>query len=131
VRAPVYDTLWFAKSPMIKPAVDEILQVTPNEIHGLADPITQAEILKKMIEDGKVFNPINEVDQVHPRPIFIVTGSADRGIPLEGVRRLFDAAKRPKEFAVVEGADHSLSNPDHYAMTSELVVSWFREAYCQ
>ncbi|MHA2208282.1 MAG: alpha/beta hydrolase [Candidatus Thorarchaeota archaeon] len=131
VRAPVYDTLWFAKSPMIRPAVEEILLVTPDEMHGLADPTTQEEILGKMIEDGKVYNPINEVDQVCPRPIFIVTGGADRGIPLEGVRQLFDAAKRPKEFAVVEGADHNLSNPDHYAMTSELVVSWFREAYPQ
>ncbi|MFX1270977.1 MAG: alpha/beta hydrolase family protein [Promethearchaeota archaeon] len=131
VRAPVYDTLWFAKSPMIKPAVDEILHISPNEMHGLSDPTTQAEILRKMIDDSMVYNPINEVDQVHPRPIFIVTGSADKGIPLEGVRRLFDAAKRPKEFAVVEGADHNLSNPDHYAMTCELVVSWFREAFCQ
>lgn len=131
VRAPVYDTLWFANSPMIKPAVDEILQVTPNEMHGLADPTTRKGILRKMIEDGMIYNPINEVDQVSPRPIFIVTGSADRGIPLEGVRRLFDAANRPKEFAVVEGADHNLSNPDHYAMTCELVISWFREAYHQ
>jgi dipeptidyl aminopeptidase/acylaminoacyl peptidase len=129
VRAPVYDTFWFGNSPMIKPAVDEILLITPNEMHGLSDATTQAEILEKMIKDSLVYNPINEVDQVSPRPIFIVTGSADRGIPLEGVRQLFDAAKRPKEFAVVEGADHNLSSPDHYAMTCELVISWFREAY--
>jgi putative redox protein len=116
---------------MIRPAVEEILLVAPTEMHGLADPITQEQMLDKMIEDGKIFNPINEVEQVYPRPIFIVTGGADRGIPVEGVRRLFDAARRPKEFAVVEGADHNLSNPQHYAMTSELIVSWFREAYHQ
>jgi dipeptidyl aminopeptidase/acylaminoacyl peptidase len=131
VRAPVYDTLWFAESPMIKPTVDELARVSPNEMHGLADPVIQKEILKKMIEDGKIYNPIDEVDEISPRPLFIVTGSADRGIPVEGVRRLFDSAKKPKEFAVVEGADHNLSNPDHYAMTCELVISWFQEAYPQ
>ncbi|MHA2142928.1 MAG: alpha/beta hydrolase [Candidatus Thorarchaeota archaeon] len=131
VRAPVYDTLWFAESPMIKPTVDELVRVSPNEMHGLADPSTQKGMLGRMIDDAKIYNPLKEVDRVAPRPIFIVTGGADRGIPLEGVRQLFDAAKRPKEFAVVEGADHNLSNPEHYAMTCELVVSWFREAYPQ
>jgi dipeptidyl aminopeptidase/acylaminoacyl peptidase len=131
VRAPVYDTLWFAESPMIQPTVDELVLISPNEMHGLADSVTQKKILGKMIEDSRIYNPINEVDQISPRPIFIVTGGADRGIPVEGVRSLFDAAKRPKEFAVVEGADHKLSNPDHYAMTCELVISWFREAYPQ
>jgi dipeptidyl aminopeptidase/acylaminoacyl peptidase len=131
VRAPVYDTLWFAESPMIKPAVDEILKISPNEMHGLADPVIQKALLEKMIEDAKIYNPINEIDRLSPRPIFIVTGGADQGIPVDGVRRLFDEAKRPKEFAVVEGADHNLSNPEHHAMTCELVVSWFREAYPQ
>ncbi|MHA2020703.1 MAG: alpha/beta hydrolase [Candidatus Thorarchaeota archaeon] len=131
VRAPVYDTLWFAESPMIQPTVDEIVRISPNEMHGLADPVIQKEILTLMIEDSRIYNPIDEVDEISPRPLFIVTGSADCGIPMEGVRRLFDSAKKPKEFAVVEGADHNLSNPDHYAMTCELVISWFREAYPQ
>jgi putative redox protein len=131
VRAPVHDTLWFAESPMIKPTVDDLVRVSPNEIHGLADPVIQKELLTKMIEDSKIYNPIDEVDEISPRPLFIVTGSADRGIPVEGVRRLFDSARKPKEFAVVEGADHNLSNPDHYAMTCQLVISWFQEAYPQ
>ena len=131
VRAPVYDTLWFAESPMIRSAVAEILQVSPKEMHGLAEPAIQKAMLEKMIKDSRIYNPINEVNRLSPRPIFIVTGGADKGIPVDGVRRLYDEAKRPKEFAVVEGADHNLSNPEHYAMTCELVVSWFREAYPQ
>lgn len=129
VRAPVFDTLWFAKSPMIRPVVEDLLQTLPDEIHGLADPSIREKILQKMIDDAHIYNPMNVIHEVSPRPLFIVTGSGDVGIPVEEVRRLYDKAKKPKEFAVVEGADHNLSNPDHFAMTCELVVSWFREAY--
>jgi alpha/beta superfamily hydrolase len=32
LRAPVYDTLWFSQSPMIRPAVDSIVDTDPSQI---------------------------------------------------------------------------------------------------
>ena len=50
VCAPVYDTLAFARSPMIQPAVDELLRNNPDAVHGLTNPDLRKRILKWMIE---------------------------------------------------------------------------------
>ncbi len=40
-------------------------------------------------------------------PVLVIAGSADRIVPLEQSRALFDAARRPHRFVTVEGADHN------------------------
>lgn len=131
LRAPVFDTLWFAKSPMIPPAVQHILENSPDEVHGLADLPTQERILKGMVEDAKVYNPMNEIGMISPRPLMITTGDADKGIPLEGVERLYSLAGQPKELVVVKGADHTLSTPGSVAETNSAVLSWFKRVWTQ
>ncbi|MFW9810249.1 MAG: alpha/beta hydrolase, partial [Candidatus Thorarchaeota archaeon] len=37
LRAPVFDTLWFSQSPMIRPAVDLIVETDPTQIRGIDD----------------------------------------------------------------------------------------------
>jgi len=131
LRAPVFDTLWFAKSPMIPPAVEFIIENSPDEFHGLADPPTRERILRSMVEDAKVYNPVNEIGRISPRPLMITTGDADKGIPLEGVRRLYDLAGQPKELVVVKGADHTLSTPGSVAETNNAVLSWFNRVWSE
>ena len=125
LRAPVYDTLWFAKSPLIKPNVEYLVENEPDQVHGLQDPSLRADTLKKMIDDAEVHNPLNEIAKIAPRQLLIVHGSDDVGIDLAGVKRLYELAGEPKELVVVEGADHSLSDPRAYEITMETVVSWF------
>jgi len=131
LRAPVFDTLWFAKSPMIPPAVQAILKDSPDAFHGLADLSTREQILGSMVEDAKVYNPINEIGKISPRPLLITTGDADKGIPLEGVQRLYDLAGQPKELVVVKGADHTLSTSESVAETSHAVLSWFKRVWSE
>lgn len=126
LRAPVYDTLWFARSPMIPTAVEELVQTTPDQVHGLTDPQIREDIFRWMVEDAKQLNPMNEIDRVTPRPLFIITGDADLGIDVAGVKRLFDAAKEPKEMVVVKGADHNLTSPAAYEETVKAVIDWFQ-----
>ncbi|MFX1602157.1 MAG: alpha/beta hydrolase [Promethearchaeota archaeon] len=131
IRAPVFDTLWFAKSPMIPPAVQYILETSPDEFHGLADASTREIILTSMVEDAKSYNPINDIGRISPRPLFMTTGAADKGIPLEGVKRLYDLAGQPKELVVVGGADHTLSTPESVAETNNAVLSWFKRVWSE
>jgi dipeptidyl aminopeptidase/acylaminoacyl peptidase len=126
LRAPVYDTLRFARSPMIPTAVDELIQTAPDQMHGLTDLQIREDILRWMVEDAKQLNPINEIDKVAPRPLFIITGDADLGIDVSGVKRLFEAAKEPKEMVVVKGADHNLTSPAAYEETVNAVIEWFQ-----
>jgi fermentation-respiration switch protein FrsA (DUF1100 family) len=129
LRAPVYDTLWFSESPMIRPAMEFIAETDPTQIRGIEDSKTQDEYLHRMIEDSKIHNPMNEVSKVSPRPLMIVHGSYDVGIPLAGVKRLYELAGEPKDLVVVEGADHNLSDPRAYEITVKTIIDWFTKQW--
>jgi alpha-beta hydrolase superfamily lysophospholipase len=125
IRAPVYDTLAFAKSPLIKPEVERLLRESPDEIHGLADPDLRKQILDWMKKDGEKYNPIREISKMPPRPFLVISGGADKAIDVPGVKRLFDFAPEPKELIIVEGADHELSDSHAYEITVNHIVNWF------
>lgn len=125
VRAPVYDTLAFARSSLIQPLVDALLKEDPEAIHGLIDPDLRKKILEWMIEDGARFNPMSEISKISPRPLLVIAGDADEGIDLAGIRRILELAGEPKELVVVKGADHGLTDPNAYETTTDRAVSWF------
>jgi len=129
LRAPVYDTLWFAESPMIRPSMEFIAETDPTQVHGIEDPELQEITMRRMVEDAKIHNPMKEVSKIAPRPILIVHGTDDVGIPLSGVKRLYELAGEPKDLVVVEGADHNLSDPRAYEITMSTVVEWFTKQW--
>jgi uncharacterized protein len=55
---------------------------------------------------GGTYDPIRYVDQIAPRPLLFIHGDADKIIPLEMSKALFDAAKEPKELWIIPGAGH-------------------------
>jgi uncharacterized protein len=59
--------------------------------------------------------PIDVVRNIAPRAIFVITGTADQVVPANMSRRLFDAARVPKDFWAVDGATHG----DYYAKSPE------------
>lgn len=129
LRAPVYDPLAFAQSPLVSVAIEQLLQTAPDEIHGLTDPEVRAQIIPKMIEDAKKFNIMNEIHKLAPTPLFIITGDADKGIDLAGVTRLYEKAGEPKELVVVPGADHNLTNPIAFEETMDKIIAWFNHQF--
>lgn len=125
LRAPVYDTLEFVLSPVFELGLTELLCTAPNQIHGITDPEERKVIIERVIHESKILNPINEIVKMSPCPLFVITGDADAGIPVEGVRRLFNRAPEPKELVVIEGADHNLSTPQAFEDTVGAVQNWF------
>jgi fermentation-respiration switch protein FrsA (DUF1100 family) len=124
LRAPVYDTLWFSESPMIRPTMESIAEMDPSQVRGIEDPKIQDRYLHQMIEDSKIHNPMDEISKISPRPLLIVHGTDDVGIPLAGVKRLYELAGEPKDLVVVDGADHNLSDPRAYEITVKTIVEW-------
>jgi hypothetical protein len=129
LRAPVYDTLWFSRSPMIRPAVDYIVETDPTQIRGIEDPEIQAGMLHRMVEDAMVHNPMSEISKISPCPLLVVHGSDDVDIDLAGVKRLYELAGKPKDLVIVEGANHNLTNPHAYETTMSTVVEWFEKQW--
>jgi len=129
LRAPVYDTLWFAKLPGIRPSIEYIFETDPSQMHGLEDPEIREEILRCMVPDAEIHNPINEVSKISPKPLLIVHGSDDAIIDLAGVKRIYELAGEQKDLVVLEGADHNLSDPRAYEITVSTVVEWFTKQW--
>jgi len=127
LRAPVFDTLWFSQLPLVRSAAEELRANDPTQMRGLDDPEIFERTLKKMVDDSRIHNPIDEVSKISPRPLLIVHGTDDIGIPLAGVKRLYELAGEPKDLVVVEGADHNLSDPRAYEITVETIAEWFKK----
>jgi dipeptidyl aminopeptidase/acylaminoacyl peptidase len=129
LRAPVYDTLWFAQSPMIRPEVDRLAATDPTQIRGIDDPEIQAEILRRMVEDARVHNPMTEISKISPRPLLIIHGTCDVGIDMAGVKHLYEKAGEPKDLVIVAGADHELTDLRTYEITMNATVEWFKKQW--
>ncbi|MGQ9649923.1 MAG: alpha/beta hydrolase [Phycisphaerae bacterium] len=52
------------------------------------------------------FNPIDYVARIAPRPVLFIHGTADTVCPAVMARRLYAAAKEPKEICLIAGANH-------------------------
>jgi fermentation-respiration switch protein FrsA (DUF1100 family) len=52
------------------------------------------------------YSPIGVVAQVAPIPLLLVHGDRDSIVPWQHSKRLYDAAREPKDFWLVEGAGH-------------------------
>ncbi len=50
--------------------------------------------------------PVAEVDTLSPAPLLIIAGEGDTLIPSDNGRKLYAAAKEPKELWIIPGADH-------------------------
>ena len=53
------------------------------------------------------FDPIAAAAQITPRPLFVISGECDRLMTPGDVRRVFDAAREPKELWMVPEARHA------------------------
>ncbi len=69
----------------------------------LFEPLA-ALLVKMLISKGH--DPIDLLDRLAPRPLFVIASGKDRICYPELSRELFDAAKEPKQFWLVEDAAH-------------------------
>jgi len=52
--------------------------------------------------------PIGCIDKVSPRPLLLIHGDADEIIPVGDAHRLYHRALKPKDLAIIQGAQHKL-----------------------
>ena len=66
-------------------------------------------ILRLRVGDHKIdsFNPVEAAGRIAPRPLFVIGGADDELMPEADVRRVFDAAREPKQLWIVPGAAHA------------------------
>lgn len=73
-------------------------------------PLGQAVLWGTQLRLGcrlESLNPLRAVREISPRPLLLIHGGRDVGIPLDHGRRLLSAARDPKELWVVPEAEHA------------------------
>lgn len=58
------------------------------------------------------------------RALLVMHAPVDRVVNVDNARRIFEAAKHPKSFVALDGADHLLSKPDDAAYAAEVIAGW-------
>lgn len=56
--------------------------------------------------DVATVSPLNAVDKISPRPLYLLNGSEDNRMTAEGARVLYQRAREPKKLWLVPGAGH-------------------------
>jgi fermentation-respiration switch protein FrsA (DUF1100 family) len=66
-------------------------------------------ILRHRVGNPKVdqFNPVESAGRIAPRPLLVIAGEKDLLMPVDDVKRVFDAAGEPKQLWIVPGAEHA------------------------
>jgi len=126
LRAPVYDTRQFAESQVAELVLNDIAYSVPDEMHGIEDQSTRMTLLNNLRSDAMIYNPMNDISKLSPRSIFITTGDSDMLIDVDGVRRFYERASKPKKMVVIRGADHNLSNMITRLKTEQGILEWFK-----
>ena len=101
----------------------------------LRSPFTSLEDMAKLhypwIPVGPLlvdrYGSIDRIAQVRA-PLLVIAGSRDGIVPLAHSRRLFDAAKDPKRFVAIDGADHNDLELLAGRVLIDEVTGWLRSA---
>jgi putative redox protein len=57
-------------------------------------------------------------------PLLVLHAPGDQVVDVDNARRIFEAARHPRSFVALEGADHLLSGPGDAAYAAALVAAW-------
>lgn len=102
VVAVVADSSFTSGSEVVADAVRQTLRLPTNVLVPIADEIVRWR-------HGYRFSqarPIDAIARIAPRPVLIIHGAADTITPINHARRLYAAAREPRQMWIVEGADH-------------------------
>ncbi|UCG84499.1 MAG: alpha/beta fold hydrolase [Dehalococcoidia bacterium] len=69
-------------------------------------------------------SPLNWIDRIAPRPIFIVHGANDETINPSHAQRLYEKAGKPKDIAIMEGGVHKLRLSE---AAVDAALSWLKK----
>jgi len=66
-------------------------------------------ILRSRVKNPEIdqFNPVESAPKIAPRPLFVIGGEFDRLMTPEDVKKVFDAAREPKQLWMVPEAWHA------------------------
>jgi uncharacterized OsmC-like protein/fermentation-respiration switch protein FrsA (DUF1100 family) len=108
---------------------DHVLDLFSEPVESGADRV-RVDIGGRPFEVGRAFlADIAEQPQLERlarlgRPLLVLHAPGDSVVGIENARRVFDAARHPKSFVALDGADHLLSRRQDAAFAADVIAAW-------
>jgi putative redox protein len=80
-------------------------------------------IRRQFLEDVRAHRLERAIAALH-RPLLVLHAPMDEVVGLDNARRIFDAARHPKSFVSLDGADHLLTRREDAAFVADIVSGW-------
>jgi uncharacterized OsmC-like protein/pimeloyl-ACP methyl ester carboxylesterase len=82
-------------------------------------------IRKQFLDDVRGQNLAAKIARMG-KPLLVMHAPDDEVVGIENARRIFEAARHPKSFVALDGADHLLRRHDDAVFVAEIVAAWSR-----
>lgn len=82
-------------------------------------------IRKQFLDDVRAQNLAAKIGAMH-KPLLVMHSPTDEVVGIDNARRIYDAAKHPKSFVSLDGADHLLRRREDAVFVAEILASWAR-----
>ncbi len=80
--------------------------------------------IRKQLLDDVTSQPQAERIQRLGVPLLVMHSPNDETVGVENARTIFDAARHPKSFVSLDGADHLLTRPDDARFAASVLAAW-------
>ena len=80
-------------------------------------------IRKQFLDDVRGQNVLDRVKAMH-RALLVMHSPTDTIVGIDNARQIYDAAKHPKAFISLDGADHLLTGRRDAAFAAEIISAW-------
>ncbi len=107
-------------SHLISGAIEELNEKGIAEVSIGGRPFT----VKKQFLDDIQNQDLNEKVNRLGKSLLVLHSPQDRTVEVENAARLYKAARHPKSFVSLDGADHLLSNKDDSYYVGDVIAAW-------
>jgi pimeloyl-ACP methyl ester carboxylesterase len=80
-------------------------------------------IRKEFLEDLVGQNQLERIQNLE-KPLLILHAPTDKTVSIDNAKRIFEAAKHPKSFISLDGADHLLNSTEDARFSASLIAAW-------
>lgn len=80
-------------------------------------------IRKQFLDDLEKYDSSQEINELN-RALLVIHSPQDATVSVENAGKIFDAARHPKSFVSIDGADHLVTNDKDSVYVGEVISSW-------
>ena len=106
---------------LLADAEGEILEAGEAQVDIGGRPFT---IRRQFLDDLASHSAMRERIAALDRALLVMHAPQDQTVGIEQARHIYDAAKHPKSFVSLDGADHLLTRPDDARYVADVLAAW-------